>query len=145
MTENDIRKYARLMKELELSGIEIDETKGVFRLERENTVAAAPVRQPVAAASAPVPHHNITETPAEISFTSPMVGMFYAAPAENAEPFAKAGDVIRKGDTLCIIESMKLMNEVTAEKDCVITEVCAQNGQVVEYGTELFRIKEMQA
>ena len=79
------------------------------------------------------------------SVKSPTVGIFYAAPAENADPYVKAGDTVHKGDVLCIIEAMKLMNEVLAEKDGVIEEICAQNGQVVEYGTELFRIREMSA
>ena len=74
----------------------------------------------------------------EYSVTSPLVGLFYAAPAENAEPYVSIGDHVKKGQTLCIIEAMKLMNEITAEEDGVISDIC---GQVVEYGTELFRIK----
>ena len=74
------------------------------------------------------------------SVTSPMVGVFYSSPAENAEPFVKKGDRVKKGDTLCIIEAMKLMNEITAERDGVITEICADNGQIVDFGTVLFKI-----
>lgn len=59
------------------------------------------------------------------------------------EPFVKVGDQVKKGDTLCIIEAMKLMNEVVAENDGIIEAICVENGQLVEYGTELFRIKEM--
>ena len=72
---------------------------------------------------------------------SPMVGVFYRAPAENAAPFVQVGDCIHKGDVLCLIEAMKLMNEIVAEYDGVITEVCAENGQVVDYGHVLFRIE----
>ena len=75
------------------------------------------------------------------SVNSPMVGMFYAAPAENADPFVSVGDRVEEGQTLCIIEAMKLMNEITAEEDGVITRVCAQNGQVVEYGSPLFQLR----
>lgn len=71
---------------------------------------------------------------------SPLVGVFYAAPAENAEAFVSVGDRVKKGQVLCIIEAMKLMNEITAEADGVIKEICVTNGQVVEYGTELFHI-----
>lgn len=67
--------------------------------------------------------------------------MFYASPAENAKPYVAVGDRIEKGQTLCIIEAMKLMNEISAEEGGVISEICVTNGQVVEYGTELFRIK----
>ena len=71
-----------------------------------------------------------------------MVGVFYAAPTEDSEPFIKEGDHVKKGDTLCVIEAMKLMNEITAEQDGTIVEICAQNGQAVEYGTPLFRYEE---
>ena len=171
MNEAEIRKYASLMRELDLTGIEIDEKQGVIRLERERDGAgagsilaeAAPV-QTVAAAGMPesagAQYGAAAETPvletkpqaaqnyaaANLeSVKSPTVGVFYAAPAENADPYVKAGDTVHKGDVLCIIEAMKLMNEVLAEKDGVIEEVCARNGQVVEYGTELFRIREMSA
>lgn len=170
MNEAEIRKYASLMRELDLTGIEIDERNGVIRLEREpggsflqDTGAA-----PAPAAAAPAYTAPAASAPAEAaapvsaapaagvetglaageileSVTSPTVGIFYAAPAENAEPYVKAGDTVHKGDVLCIIEAMKLMNEVLAEKDGVIEAVCVQNGQVVEYGTELFKIKELSA
>lgn len=71
-----------------------------------------------------------------------MVGVFYAAPAENAEPFVKVGDRVKRGQTLCIVEAMKLMNEIMSELDGEIVEVCVQNrGQVVDFGCPLFRIK----
>ena len=76
-----------------------------------------------------------------MSVTSPIVGLFYAAPAENAEPYVRPGDTVQKGQTLCIIEAMKLMNEIDAEESGVVEKVCVTNGQVVEFGTELFRIR----
>lgn len=76
-----------------------------------------------------------------MSIKSPMVGVFYAAPAENAEPYVKAGSHVKKGQTLCIVEAMKLMNEITAEADGVISQVCVSDGQMIEYGTELFKIE----
>lgn len=72
---------------------------------------------------------------------SPMVGVFYAASSPDAEPYVKVGSKVHKGDVLCLIEAMKLMNEVTAEKDGEIVSVCVENGQVVEYGQALFMIK----
>lgn len=72
---------------------------------------------------------------------SPMVGVFYAAASPDAEPYVKIGSKVHKGDVLCLIEAMKLMNEVTAEKDGEIVSICAENGQVVEYGQALFMIK----
>lgn len=72
---------------------------------------------------------------------SPLVGRFYAAPSEDAEPFVKAGDTVKKGQTLAIVEAMKLMNEIESEYDGVVEEVLAQNGQSVEYGQPLFRLR----
>ena len=85
----------------------------------------------------------VPESKDHSSVTSPIVGVFYAAPAENAEPFVSVGDRVSKGTTLCIIEAMKLMNEITADEDGVIVEICVRNGQVVEYGTELFRLQKV--
>lgn len=138
MKDSDIRRYAELMKELDLTALEINEN-GV-RLERTPiAVAAAPVSAPVQSA----PAAAVTAAADDGSFVvrSPIVGVFYAAPAENSEPFVSLGDKIEQGKTLCIIEAMKMMNEITAEVGGEIAEICVTNGQVVEYGTPLFKIR----
>lgn len=139
MIEENIRKYAELMKELSLTGIEITEDGRTLRLERMGTPAAQTqvITVPDGVAAAPAPAASSKAG----TVISPMVGIFYAAPAENAEPFVKVGDRVKKGDTLCIIEAMKLMNEITAENDGVITEILAKNGQIVDYGTVLFTVE----
>ncbi len=138
MNESDIRKYAGLMQELGLTGLEITEDNKVVRLER---TAPTTVKE-TAAVNAVVPVTPVTrENTDDIRVKSPIVGVFYAAPAENAQPYVAIGDRVKKGQTLCIVEAMKLMNEVTAEDDGVITQICVTNGQVVEFGTELFRMK----
>ena len=104
---------------------------------------AAP-RSPVpqAAKGDSVPERGISpDSESLLSVKSPMVGVFYASPAENASPYVSAGDRVSKGQVLCIIEAMKLMNEIVAEEDGIIEEVCVTNGQIVEYGTELFRFR----
>jgi len=135
MNEANIRKYAKLMAELGLTGIEITQDNSVLRLER-NVAAAAP---------APVPARAVSPETADdsgcISVRSPMVGVFYAAPSENAEPFVSVGDRVEPGKTMCIIEAMKLMNEIPAEVSGEVVEICVQNGQPVDYGCELFRIR----
>ena len=142
MNETDIRKYAKLMQELELTGLEITEGSQVVRLERGAAVAApAPVGVPAAVAATSAPAAPAPRADGLVTVASPLVGVFYAAPAENAAPYVAAGDRVKKGQTLCVIEAMKLMNEITAEDDGVVAEVCVTNGQVVEFGTELFRIK----
>ena len=145
MNENDIRKYAALMKELELTGLEFtDEDNKVIRLERAITVVPTPQtvnvsETPAAPAAASEPQQGGGDD--YISVKSPIVGVFYAAPTENGEPFVRLGDHVEKGETLCIVEAMKLMNEIYADEAGVIEKICVTNGQVVEYGTELFRIK----
>ena len=140
VNEEDIRKYAVLMQELGLTGLEVTENDRVVRLERTPAAAAAPqppeVVQVPAAPAAPAAEPGV-------DVCSPMVGVFYAAPAENAEPFVKVGDRVKKGQTLCIVEAMKLMNEIMAEQDGEILEICVENGQVVDYGCRLFRMKRL--
>lgn len=180
MNETEIRKYAMLMRELDLTGMEINEKSGTLRLEREKdgfssdlvsgSAAAAPEGPGSIPAAAVIPAPaaaaagvnlsasalasgnmalgglSLSAAPeggsAVKSVQSPIVGVFYAAPEKSAEPYVKVGDTVKKGSVLGIIEAMKLMNEVVAETDGVIEEICARDGQVVEYGTELFRIKE---
>ena len=103
---------------------------------------SAPAKETVySVPDAPSAVQTASEVKDYISVKSSIVGVFYAAPAENAAPYVTVGDSVKKGQTLCIVEAMKLMNEITAEDDGVISEICVTNGQVVEYGTELFRIK----
>ena len=137
MNESDIRKYANLMSELGLTGLEVTENDRVVRLERNPAPQTAAPVQTVPVGD--VPQSAANEDLIEIS--SPMVGVFYAAPAEVADPYVQVGDRVKKGQTLCIVEAMKLMNEIVAETDGQIVEICAKNGQVVDFGCPLFRIK----
>ena len=135
MQETDIRKYAALMQELGLTGLEITQDDQKVRLER-STPAAQTIQ-----VAAPATIQEVKSEGNYISVKSPIVGLFYAAPAENAQPYVSLGETVKKGQVLCIVEAMKLMNEISAEEDGVISEICVSNGQMVEYGTELFRIK----
>ncbi len=106
------------------------------------TVKVEPVYEETAVKTEIVSAMSESVTKAEgTPVTSPMVGVFYAAPAPDKEPYVSVGSKVNKGDVLCLIEAMKLMNEVTAEKSGEIVEVCVENGQVVEYGQPLFMIK----
>ncbi|MEA4896481.1 MAG: biotin/lipoyl-containing protein [Oscillospiraceae bacterium] len=134
MEEKDIRKYAGLMQELELTGLELSENGKTVRLERISSIKeAAPVYMPQSKAAEEDRYDCI-------NICSPMVGVFYNSPAENAAPFVQAGGKVRKGEILGIIESMKLMNEVIAEQDGTICEVCVGNGDIVDFGHVLFRL-----
>lgn len=145
MEEQNIRKYAQLMRDLDLTGLELCENGTTLRLER--TMAAAPAAAvAVMASSTAAPESPAApEDPGLISISSPMVGVFYASSAENQKAFVSVGDKVHRGDVLCIIESMKLMNEITSDYDGTITEVCVGNQQVVDYGHPLFRIRKEEA
>ena len=134
MKEADIRKYARLMGELGLTGLEIKDKDSVVRLERSGAPATVPAA-PVSAVPAEPADSDL------VPVCSPLVGTFYSAPAENGEPYVKVGDRVEQGTVLCLIEAMKLMNEITAETGGTVAEVCVQKGQVVDYGRALFRIR----
>ncbi len=71
---------------------------------------------------------------------SPLVGIFYAAPSPEAEPYVQIGSKVKKGDTLCIVEAMKLMNEIASDIDGEIIDICAENGQIIEFGQTIFKI-----
>ncbi|MGN6231785.1 MAG: acetyl-CoA carboxylase biotin carboxyl carrier protein [Trinickia sp.] len=96
--------------------------------------AAALDTAPSAVASAPA------SAPQGHAVTSPMVGTFYRAPSPGADPFVQVGDTVKEGQTLCIIEAMKLLNEIESDKEGVVKEILAENGQAVEYGQPLFVI-----
>lgn len=145
MEETNIRKYAHLMHELDLTGLEISENGATLRLERASSVipgVSVPVMAPTAAPATVPSSPAQTEEPGLVSVCSPMVGVFYTAPAENQAPFVSVGATVRKGDVLCIIESMKLMNEITSDYDGIVSEICVGNQQVVDYGHVLFRIRK---
>lgn len=148
----DLRKLKKLIDLVEESGIaEIEVTEGEEKVRITRATAAqpvfaapaaiAPVAAPVAAAPAPA----VSATPAVRDLSnaqkSPMVGTFYRAPGPNAPAFVEIGQQVKAGDTLCIIEAMKLMNEIEAEKSGVIKEILVDNGTPVEYGEPLFIIE----
>lgn len=107
-------------------------------------VAAAPVAAPVAAV-APAAESAVVETaakaPAGKAIKAPIVGTFYAASSPDAEPFVQVGTRVKKGDVVCVIEAMKLMNEVEAEEDGEIAEILVSNEEMVEFGQPLFTIR----
>ncbi|HEZ4935289.1 TPA: acetyl-CoA carboxylase biotin carboxyl carrier protein [Neisseria meningitidis] len=149
----DLRKLKKLIDLVEESGIaEIEVTEGEEKVRITRTIAAAPVyAAPVPAAApvyaAPVPAAApvyAAPVPAARDLSdaqkSPMVGTFYRAPGPNAAPFVEVGQQVKAGDTLCIIEAMKLMNEIEAEKSGTVKEILVENGTPVEFGEPLFII-----
>lgn len=150
----DLRKLKTLIDLVSESGVaELEITEGEDRVRIVNRNGAAPVQvhQPVTVAQpmpVPVPAPEAAPAPAPAApqqtgtpLTSPMVGTFYRAPSPGADPFVKVGDTVKKGQVVCIIEAMKLLNEVEADMGGTVKEVCVENGQPVEFGQSLFIIE----
>lgn len=153
MKINDIKALAELVSKNNLSALEYSEGETHLRIENApRTVTAAPAQAaPAAAPAAPAAAPAVEAAPVAAAdagadfnaakmVTSPMVGVFYASPSPTDPPFVTVGSKVKKGDVLCIIEAMKLMNEITAEEDGEIIDICATNGSVVEYGQILFKL-----
>ncbi len=148
----DIRKVKKLIELLEDSGvaeIEIHEGEESVRISRYSpttpaaatpVVAAAPAAPVIAAADTPAAAAE-TAAPTGHQVTSPMVGTFYQAPSPGAKPFVEVGQQVNVGDTLCIIEAMKMLNQIEADKAGKIAAVLVENGQPVEYEQPLFIIE----
>ena len=141
----DLRKVKKLIELLEESGIaeiEIKEGEESVRITRMVPAGSVPqspqVSAPVAMAQ-PIP---LPPKPEGHVITSPMVGTFYGSPAPDVAPFVKVGQVVKVGEPLCIIEAMKIMNEIQAEAKGTIVEALVESGQAVEYGQRLFKIKQ---
>ena len=156
MDSAKISEIADIMRSHGLSRVRVEESDGsAVELECGGAAPAAPAA-PVApaapaAAPAPAPAPAVEPEPAPegdapldmshiTAVRAPMVGVFYAAPAPGAEPFVHVGSKVKKGETLCVIEAMKVMNEVTAEADGEVVDICVKDGDLVEYGCCLMKI-----
>lgn len=152
----DLRKLKKLIDLVEESGIaEIEVTEGEEKVRITRSLAAAPqalYAAPAPIAAAPVAAAPVAAVPAPAAIAapaadlgnaqkSPMVGTFYRAPSPASPAFVEVGQNVKAGDTLCIIEAMKLMNEIEADRSGVIKEILVVNGQPVEYGEPLFIIE----
>jgi acetyl-CoA carboxylase biotin carboxyl carrier protein len=143
----EIRALLDLLREYGLTEIEVDRGGERVRLRRDAapapSVAAASASAPALSASLPTPDVVVREDRREhlVTVEAPMVGTFYRAASPDAEPYVREGDVIKEGQVLCIIEAMKLMNEIESKVAGRVIRVLAENGQPVEYGQPLFLIE----
>ena len=156
MDSKRLAEIADVMADRGLTRVRVEEPDGTA-VELERASAAQPVAVPmpmpsamaapvVAPATAPAAPEPAVQAPAaapesqSVEVTAPMVGVFYAAPAPGDEPFVRVGSKVKAGETLCIIEAMKVLNEVTAEADGEVLEICVADGDLVEFGSCLMRI-----
>ena len=148
MDIRDLKKILEAFDKSKTNVLELETEEFRIYLDKSATAApAAPVQtQTDAQPQAPVVQKVEAKPECEVEgglITSPMVGTFYQAPSPDSPPYVKVGDKVKKGQTLCIIEAMKIMNELEAEFDCEILEVLVEDGQPVEFDTPLFRVKRL--
>ena len=146
MDLKELKALLRLMEGNDVEELEVEEGGRRVRIRRRPVPGRVPPAAmnptlPAATASPLPPTAAAAETAGLIPVESPMVGTFYRAPAPGAEPYVKEGDLIQKGTVVCIIEAMKLMNEIEAEVKGRIARILAENGQPVEFGQRLFLIE----
>lgn len=152
MDYNEIKKLMDEMGTANIDELEIEFPEGMKISMKKNTNRdkITAIEQQTSTSSMPTiqvkAENNIVkeEIPCEENYQiikSPMVGTFYSSASPNADPFVKIGDKVKKGQVVCIIEAMKLMNEIESEYDGEIVEICVNNNDVVEYGMPLFKIK----
>lgn len=142
-----LRTLLEILEEKNIAEFEHETEEARVRIVRVSDRLVAHAAPSAAIAHAPSPAAPaaaaVAATPSDvIDVTSPFVGTFYRSPSPDAPPFAEIGSVVRPGQTLCIVEAMKLMNEIEAEVSGTIVEIFAQNGKPVEFGEKLFRIKK---
>jgi len=152
---DELKRILELARDHDLSELELESEGFKMRLRKGGQVVVTPAVPPAAYAPAPPPAvPALSPAPAgtapapegdvdvELAIVkSPIVGTFYRAPEPNAPPFVQPGDRVRKGQTLCIIEAMKMMNNIDSEYEGTVVKVFAENGQAVQYGERLFAIK----
>ena len=142
-----IEKLANLADEKQLSELTIEDDNKAIIIKRGGVATSATVTTVAPqVTAAPAPITTQTEAPAAeqskgTAITSPMVGAFYAAPSPGAKPFVKVGDTVAAGQVVCIVEAMKLMNEIESEVSGKITQICVEDGQSVEYGQVLMYVE----
>ena len=148
----DLRKLKTLIdlvSDSNVSELEITEAEGKVRIVKSSgaptvmqqpmMMAPAPIAVVAATAAAPVQEAIAAES-ASHSVKSPMVGTFYRSASPGAKPFVEVGSIVKEGETICIIEAMKILNEIEADKSGTITKILCENGQAVEYGQPLYLI-----
>ncbi len=155
MELNEIKELVKLLDESSLTWLEIEQEGSRILLKKEKQLVAGAVSNQEVPVSVPATASVVqTEEPKTvqpaakpredlITISSPIVGTFYAAASPDAEPFVEEGSKIKKGDPLCIIEAMKLMNEIEAEQDLEIVEILITNGEMVEFGQPLFLARSL--
>ena len=136
-----LKEYIKVLEDSSLQTLELSDGTNSIYLEKPSTAVAAAATVAAPAVCAPAPAAEAAPVDSGKTINAPIVGVFYAAPSPDSEPYVSVGKKVKKGETVCIIEAMKCMNEIQAESDGEITEVLVNNGDLVEFDQPLFRVK----
>lgn len=139
MDTNQIREIIAIFEESGLSSLELEEGNLKIKMEKPSAAQVAAEPAPIVTAAPEMTQQKAEE---ETNIASPLVGTFYRAKSPNDAPYVKEGDHVHTGDVICMIEAMKTMNEIQADKDGIIKKILVENGEMVEYGQPLFTIGE---
>ncbi|MGA7826033.1 MAG: acetyl-CoA carboxylase biotin carboxyl carrier protein [Geobacteraceae bacterium] len=159
MDIKDIKSLIKMVTETDITDFELESGDEKIKIQRGKSVEMVnyaavppmavqqPLAAPVAAAAAfeiqPVSQPAKEEPDAHLAITSPIVGTIYHAPSPDSPPYVEVGQTVEKGQILCIVEAMKLMNEIEAEYRCKILKICKDNAQPVEFGEPLFLVEQL--
>lgn len=143
MELDEIRNLIELLKNTDITEMQLEREGAKIKIKREKFISSfdvsPPPQHPVAPESSAPKEEEADEN--LLTITSPIVGMFYRSSSPDTEPFVEVGSTVKKGQVLCIVEAMKLMNEIETDTDGVVMDILVKNGQPVEYGEPLFLIK----
>lgn len=155
MDIKDLKSLIKMVTETDITEFELEAAEEKIRIKRGCTapvvqyqapqpmVAMQPAMVPATAPAAPAEAAAPAAKAKGNEVTSPIVGTFYRAPAPDAAPYVEVGQIVEKGQVLCIVEAMKLMNEIEAEYRCKVVQICKENAQPVEFGEALFIVEPM--
>jgi len=141
MNLDEIKQLMELLKDTDITELQIEKDGEKLKIKRERFMSAFEVAQSERKETPSEIKEEIEEPHKLATITSPIVGIFHRSPAPEAPPFVEFGSPVKKGQVLCIVEAMKLMNEIESDVDGVIAKILVENGQPVEYGEPLFLIE----
>ncbi len=142
MELDEIKQLMELLKDTDITEIQVEREGVKLKIKRERFMRSFEIEPPVKPVTPLVEiKEEAEETQRLVTITSPIVGIFHRSPAPEASPFVEIGTAVKKGQVLCIVEAMKLMNEIESDSDGVVSKILVENGQPVEYGEPLFLIE----
>jgi len=143
MENDEIKRLIELLQDTDITELQVEREGSKVKIKREKFLSAFEVTPPapISAPAAAPANEDMASDHGKATITSPIVGIYYSATSPEAPPFIEVGSYVKKGQVLCIVEAMKLMNEIESDTDGTVVKILVENGQPVEYGEPLFLIE----